>query len=143
MEETRVQSLQCFEPVIRFYLSFRDGTGDVERVLGRFAALQQAHKGHESEGEVSRPEACLEWWREGPRQEEDLFTKAESGQLLLTPFSRSCAELGFALWPTLFLPATTSGRPAAFPTKVARIHEGREAFTEASERCIGGVRPPG
>ena len=45
MEEKRVQSLQCFEPVIRFYLSFRDGTGDVERVLGRFAALQQAHKG--------------------------------------------------------------------------------------------------
>ena len=93
MEEKGVQSLQRFEPVIRFYLSFRDGTGDVERVLGRFAALQQAHKGPSSEGEVSRPEACLELWREG-----DLFTKAESGQLLLTPFFRSCAKL----WVSLF-----------------------------------------
>ena len=52
-------------------------------------------------------------------------------------FQKLCRAVGFALCPTLFLPATTSGRRAAFPTNVARIHEGREALTEASGGCIG------
>ena len=51
------------EPVLRFYWSFRDGTGDVERGLGKFAAMQKSHVGG-AEGDISFAEVCLELHQE-------------------------------------------------------------------------------
>ena len=87
-----------FEQIIRFYLSVRDGTGDVERNFGCLKAI-----GHET-GDVSYAEACLELITEGPQGEEELFERrGSSGSLLLTPFSRRCAELWQANWGKRYL----------------------------------------
>jgi len=43
-EPTETSSaLLALEPALRFYWSFRDGTGDVERSLGRFFPSKEPH----------------------------------------------------------------------------------------------------
>ena len=102
MEAGRAASLQDFEVPIRFYLSMRDGTGDVERGLGRLAAIQHCHQGAE-ETDISYAEACLELVLEGPQSENLWFTQSEgSNTLLLTPFSRSCSQLWLSLFKRRF-----------------------------------------
>ena len=81
-----------FQPVISFYLSFRDGTPDVERLFAKMKEI-----GHEH-GDLQYAEACLELIKEGPQREEEMFEKTPSGPLLLTPFTRRCA----ALWQAQF-----------------------------------------
>jgi hypothetical protein len=76
-----------FQTVISFYLSFRDGTPDVERLVAIFKEI-----GHEH-GDLQYAEACLELIKEGPQREEEMFEQTPSGPLLLTPFTRRCAEL--------------------------------------------------
>jgi len=82
-------------PLIVFYIAFMDGTGDVERLLGRHAGFLERHG---SEGCIA--EACLEvsvWADAVPAasQEPDermMFTKA-GGKLQFTEFSKRCQEL--------------------------------------------------
>ena len=58
------------------YWSLRDGTGDVERSLGMFAAMQHSHTGGR-EGEICFAEACLEVAEEGPTSENEVAAQAE------------------------------------------------------------------
>ena len=81
-----------FQTVISFYLSFRDGTPDVERLFAKMKEI-----GHEH-GDLQYAEACLELIKEGPQREEEMFEQTPSGPLLLTPFTRRCA----ALWQAHF-----------------------------------------
>ena len=87
-------SVLHLEPVLRFYWTFRDGTGDVERGLGRFKAMQDSHTGA-AESDISFPEMCLELHQEGPQHEAEVAAQAprEGAPLWLTPFSRHCAQL--------------------------------------------------
>jgi hypothetical protein len=75
--------------LIRFYLSLSDGTGDVERLLGRHAAFLAAH------GPGALSEACLEIATEGPTDEHEIATQRD-GHFLMTDFSRRCAQLWVA-----------------------------------------------
>ena len=87
--------VQVFGVLIRFYLSVLDGTGDVERGLGRLAAIQACHAGGSPEGAVSYAEASLELSVEGPQDEASVCKQPATvgGSLLLTHFSRQCAVL--------------------------------------------------
>ena len=78
------------ELLVRFYLSLTDGTGEVERLLGRHAAFLARH------GPGALSEACVEIATEGPADETGLGTPRD-GRLLLTDFSRQCAQLWVAL----------------------------------------------
>ncbi len=80
------RAIERSEKLIRFYLSLSDGTGAVERQLGRHAAFLDCH------GPGALSEACLEIVAEGPEVETDVATKSD-GQLLLTACSRQWAEL--------------------------------------------------
>ena len=85
-----------FQTVISFYLSFRDGTPDVERLFARLKEI-----GHEH-GDLQYAEACLELIKEGPQREDEMFEQRPSGPLLMTPFTRRCAELWQARWGKRF-----------------------------------------
>ena len=79
-------------PVIQLYVSHPDGTGDVERGLGRHAKFRDAHVGApDASGGSSGPELCLEIRVDGPQDMTELFTSADDGTLLLTDFSRELA----------------------------------------------------
>ena len=86
------------EPALRFYWSFRDGTGDVERLLGQHTVMQASHPGSTSTDDSA--EICLELHAEGPCHESEVAAQPEvpGGVLLLTSFSRECARV----WRTLF-----------------------------------------
>ena len=88
--------VEHLEPVLRFYWSCRDGTGDVERSLGRLVAMQKSHCGGRPTGEIDFIELCVELHEEGPKCEEEVAAR-EGWSLLLTEHSRRCAEL----WLTL------------------------------------------
>ena len=80
--------------VVLFYFSTWDGTGAVERGLGKDAAIQKQHVGDAADDSCLSAETysfLLELNQEGPQSEEDMFTDA-SGALLFTDFSRACAE---------------------------------------------------
>lgn len=79
------------ELLIRFYVSISDGTGDVERILGRHASFLACH------GPGALSEACAELVTEGPASEEAVGTHGEQRHLLLTDFSRRCAAMWLAL----------------------------------------------
>ena len=78
------------ELLIRFYLSLAGGSGCVERLLGRHAAFLACH------GPGALSEACVEIETEGPAEDVDVASRSD-GRLLLTPFSRQCAEL-WVIW---------------------------------------------
>ena len=80
--------------VINFFKAFWDGTGAVERGLGKDKHNQRPHSGKRGESdENSHLYAMLaELHDEGPRREQDVFQKKEDGVLLLTDFSRACAR---------------------------------------------------
>ncbi len=92
--------LHSLRPLIFFYLAFMDGTGDVERLLGRHSGFLAVHR-----GESDIAEACLEVavWSDtiaAASQESDeamLFKKTEDGTLQFTDFSRRCAALWISL----------------------------------------------
>ena len=76
-----------------FYLATWDGTGAVERGLGQDAAIQKQHVGrraHECQ-DADLYSGLLEMHLDGPQTEETMF-KSRDGVLLLTDFSRSCAQ---------------------------------------------------
>jgi len=76
-----------------FYLATWDGTGAVERGLGQDAAIQNKYVGRrarESPG-ADLYSSLLEMNVDGPQTEEAMF-KSSNGALLLTDFSRSCAQ---------------------------------------------------
>ena len=75
-------------PVIQMYVSHPDGTGDVERGLGRHAKFRDAHVGAPDGAGGSTPELCLEIRIDGPQDVTELFTRSDSGTLLLNDFSR-------------------------------------------------------
>ena len=79
-------------PVIQLYVSHPDGSGDVERGLGRHAKFRDAHVGAPDGTGGSTPELCLEIRIDGPQDVTGLFTKSDSGTLLLTEFSRELAK---------------------------------------------------
>ncbi len=87
--------IEQLSPLIHFYVSIMDGTGDVERLLGLHASFLEHHNG---DPQNFMAEACLELAHEGPRREHELCDKRDDGTLLLRPFSRSCAML----WRTLY-----------------------------------------
>ncbi len=62
--------LDQLRPLILFYLSAIDGTGSVERGLGRHRFMLAAHVGAAEKAGVSLTEACLEVFVEGPQAEE-------------------------------------------------------------------------
>ena len=81
--------------VVLFYFSTWDGTGAVERGLGKDAAIQKQHIGDAADGSCFDADVysfLLELNQEGPQREKDMFTEA-SGALLFMDFSRACAEL--------------------------------------------------
>ena len=81
-------------PVVQLYVSHPDGTGDVERGLGRHARFRDAHVGApDADGAngSSGPELCLEIRVDGPQDVSELFTASDDGTLLLTDFSRKLA----------------------------------------------------
>ena len=91
-----IESGDTVEPVtsvVLFYLSTWDGTGVVDRGLGRDAAIQKQHVGDTTDFCFVTEEYSLlfELNHEGPRREEDMFT-AVGGVLLFTDFSRACAQ---------------------------------------------------
>ena len=88
--------LAGFRPLVAFYISLTDGTGNIERFLGTHACFLAHHVGG-PDAEMS--EVCLEIAKEGPKIEEELFAKdaQKPGVLLLTDFSRRCAQLWRAL----------------------------------------------
>ena len=79
-------------PVIQLYVSHPDGTGDVERGLGRHAKFRDAHLGTPDGTGGSTPELCLEIRIDGPQDVAELFTRSDSGTLLLNEFSRELAK---------------------------------------------------
>jgi len=83
------RAIERSELLIRFYLSLSDGTGTVERQLGRHAAYLDCH------GPGALSEACLEIAVEGPEVETEIATQRD-GHLLLTACSRQWAELWVA-----------------------------------------------
>ncbi len=95
--ETGFGSWTWVAPLIQFYLSVMDGTGAIERGLGRHADFLAAHVGAPEGGGVSASEACFEVCREGPQTEQEMFTKGPGDVLLLTDFSRQCASLWLVL----------------------------------------------
>ena len=78
-------------PVIQLYVCHPDGTGDVERGLGRHARFRGAHVGAPDGQDGSTSELCLEIRMDGPQDMDELFTKADDGTLILTDFSRELA----------------------------------------------------
>lgn len=80
-------------PVVQFYVSHPDGTGDVERGLGEHARFRDCHRGAHEGQDRSATEMCLEIRKEGPQEECGLFTQGANGHLLLTDFSRQLAEI--------------------------------------------------
>ena len=107
MAESAVLGETGLLPVVQFYLSLSDGTGDVERGLGTHADFLKHHEGAR-EGEVSMAEVCLEIVSEGPSSEGELFEVGPCGELLLTEFSRECANLWLAQYGRRF---TCSSKP--------------------------------
>ena len=79
-----------FTKVVEVYVALTDGTGSVERSLGAHACFLDHHQGS---ADTVMSEVCLEICRDGPAQEQDLFTTVDGGQLWLNGFSRRCAEL--------------------------------------------------
>ena len=79
--------LMWAEPALRFYWSYKDGTGDVERLLGAHKRFQTSHPGSSQVDDST--EVCLELCAEGPQHEREVA--AQGGVLLLTEFSRECA----------------------------------------------------
>ena len=79
--------------VVHFYLATWDGTGAVERGLGQDAAIQKQHVGQRARGELDADlySALLELRLDGPQTEAEMFTSSD-GVLLLTQFSRACAQ---------------------------------------------------
>ena len=80
-------------PVIQLYVSHPDGTGDVERGLGRHAKFRDAHLGAPDGKGGSTPELFLEIRIDGPQDVSELFTRSDDGTLLLTAFSRELATV--------------------------------------------------
>jgi hypothetical protein len=83
------RAIKQSELLIRFYLSLTDGTGSVERQLGRHASFLGSH------GPGAPAEACLEIATEGPAHESEIATRRD-GHFLLTPCSRQWAEIWVA-----------------------------------------------
>ena len=81
-------------PAVRFYLATWDGTGDIERGLGQDAAIQKHHVGQGARSclDADVYSGLLELHLDGPQAEEAVFTKSSDGVLLLTDFSRACAQ---------------------------------------------------
>ena len=80
--------------VVLFYFSTWDGTGAVERGLGKDSKIQKQHVGDAADASCFDADVysfLLELNQEGPQREEDMFTEA-SGALLFTDFSRACAK---------------------------------------------------
>ena len=79
--------------VVHFYLATWDGTGAVERGLGQDAAIQKQHVGQRAreEHDADLYSGLLELHLDGPQAESDMFTSTD-GILLLTDFSRACAQ---------------------------------------------------
>ena len=84
--------LDGFGPLVAFYVCVTDGTGNVERFLGTHASFLAHHAGGP---DTEMSEVCLEIAREGPKTEDEMFTRdiQKPNVLLLTDFSRRCAEL--------------------------------------------------
>jgi hypothetical protein len=80
-------------PVVQFYVSHPDGTGDVERGLGEHARFHDSHRGAPEGQALSATEMCPEIRKEGPQTAAELFTQTEAGDLQLTDFSRQLAQL--------------------------------------------------
>ena len=80
-------------PVVQFYVSHPDGTGDVERGLGEHARFRDSHRGAPEGQALSATEMCPEIRKEGPQTAAELFTQTEAGDLQLTDFSRQLAQL--------------------------------------------------
>ena len=59
--------LMWAEPALRFYWSYKDGTGDVERLLGNLSRFQASHPGSDQVDDST--EICLELSAEGPQHE--------------------------------------------------------------------------
>lgn len=80
--------------VVRFYIATWDGTGAVERGLGHDAAIQKQHVGSRTRSclDADLYSALLELKLDGPQHEKVMFTQGEDGILLLTHFSRDCAN---------------------------------------------------
>ena len=88
------------EPAIRFYFSYRDGTGDVEHLLGHHTKFEGSHP--DSDQVDDSAEICLELKAEGPQHEEDIAAQGPGGMLLMTDFSRECARLWLAIFGRRF-----------------------------------------
>ena len=76
-----------------FYLATWDGTGAVERGLGQDAAIQKQHAGWRAQEyqDADLHSGLMKMHLDGPQTEETMFTSRD-GVLLLTDFSRSCAQ---------------------------------------------------
>jgi hypothetical protein len=83
------RAIKQSELLIRFYVSLTDGTGTVERQLGRHASFLDSH------GPGALAEACLEIATEGPADESEIATRRD-GHFLLTACSRLWAEIWVA-----------------------------------------------
>jgi len=89
VEPATAEDLAKLDPLISFYIAIADGTGCVERGLGRHAAFLESHVGGPDN---DMAEACLEIAVEGPGEEQQVFQK--NGEVLLfTPVSRTWAQL--------------------------------------------------
>ena len=124
--------------VVLFYFSTWDGTGAVERGLGKDSKIQKQHVGDAADASCFDADVysfLLELNQEGPQREEDMFTEA-SGALLFTDFSRACAEH----W------VRTHGRRFACykerKDKDSKVSKSNASASTQTRRCKRVLAPP-
>ena len=129
---------------MHFYWSFRGGTGDVERFLGRHSSLSASHPGLGSQFDDSA-EIALEVAVEGPRDESAVAAQpaVPGGVLQLTTFSRECARIWRAVFGARFAyqPRKDIGRLSGQARRYIQACEGATQSRCAAAAGSGGAGP--
>lgn len=78
--------------MIAFYVSMAEGTGKVERQLGRLVDILKEHEGPMAE-DGQTASALLEVYLDGPKTESALFDKEPGQPWCMGAFGRACQSL--------------------------------------------------
>ena len=116
-----------------------DTTGTVERNLGCTADLLEKHKGPLSEDGATIT-ALLEYRLDGPKAENDLFTKHSSSHVLLpTDFARDAARLWVRAYGRRFRSYCTRADKGASREKKTRDFDKRQEKQDRGGKGINGA----
>jgi hypothetical protein len=140
------QNIELVVPLSDLYSSLEDATGTVERNLGMVRRMLDSHNGP-MQPDGSTLSSLVEYALDGPRTEEELFSKGEGGELLLNGLSR---ELCTA-W--VFYHGRCFGRMREFRSDKGKHHvqtkksgatlmDIKRGRTEASNRLLAVAAEP-